>query len=183
MKKAIFLFSLLGFALSASGQTADSIVKPALRPSPLALASLKTGEKYIKIVYSQPMKKGRTIFGENGLVPYGKLWRTGANEATEITFTKDAKIGGKVIKSGTYTLFSIPNESTWTIIFNTDLGQWGDYKYNPSKDILRFDVPCLRSLPMYEAFTILTSENDTGAEVKLLWDDVKVSIPIQFLGK
>jgi hypothetical protein len=83
--------------------------------------------KNVKVTYGQPSKKGRVIFGD--LVPYGEVWRTGANEATEITFSSDVVISGKTIKAGTYTLFTIPQKNTWTIILNSELKQWGSYGY------------------------------------------------------
>ncbi|MEQ9413416.1 MAG: DUF2911 domain-containing protein, partial [Cyclobacteriaceae bacterium] len=92
------------------------------RTSPLSITTSRYKDTYVKIVYSQPQKKGRAIFGK--LVPYGKVWRTGANEATEITITGDILVDGKELKAGTYSIFTIPNENTWTVIFNTDLGLW-----------------------------------------------------------
>src|SRR6476620_592795 len=94
----------------------------------------------IKITYGRPYKKGRDIFG--GLEKYGKVWRTGADSATHITFKKDGTFGGKPVKAGTYTLFTIPNEKEWTIILNGELKQWGAFSYeqNKSKDVLQFNV-------------------------------------------
>ncbi len=118
----ICLLPLLTFAKIEN----DSIVKPQVRNSPIVIANLKTTENnYVKCTYGQPLKKGREIFGN--IVPLGKLWRTGANEATEITFTTNIQIGDTQLPAGTYTLFSIPNKEKWTIILNSELGQWGDY--------------------------------------------------------
>jgi hypothetical protein len=153
-------------------------IKPQLRPSPVALASYKDESTYLKIVYGQPMKKGRVIFG--GLEKFGKVWRTGANEATELTFTRDVKLGGKVVKAGTYALFSIPNPDRWTIILNGDLGQWGAYSYKPERDVLRFEAAPEKNAQVYEALTFKFEETDSGADLLLFWDDVKVPIPIGF---
>lgn len=149
------------------------------RPSPLAITSARYKETYIKITYSQPRKNGREIFGE--LVPFDKLWRTGANEATELTCTKDILINGFLLKAGTYSLFSIPNQIKWTIIINSDLGLWGSYNYNTKKDVFRFDVPVLTSESIYEAFTIQLDQKNDVADLLMLWDKTKVSIPIKFL--
>lgn len=149
------------------------------RPSPLAITSSRYKETYIKITYSQPRKNGREIFGE--LVPFDKLWRTGANEATEITCTKDILINGLLLKAGTYSLFSIPNQIKWTIIINSDLGLWGSYNYNAKKDVFRFDVPVYTSESVYEAFTIQLDQKNDVADLLILWDKTKVSIPIKFL--
>jgi hypothetical protein len=153
-------------------------VKAQLRPSPLAMATYKDESMYLKIVYGQPMKKGRVIFG--GLEKYGKLWRMGANEATELTLTRDVRMGGKVVKAGTYALFGIPNPDSWTIILNGDLGQWGAYAYKPERDVLRFEVTPARHDQVYEALTFKFEETSTGVDLVLFWDDVRVPIPIGF---
>lgn len=158
--------------------TQDSVVVPQLRKSPMAIAKYQSNAVYIKAVYGQPSKRGRVIFGE--LEPYGKVWRTGANEATEVTFTKDVKIAGKPLKAGTYTLFTIPNPDKWTVIINSELGQWGAYKYEKEKDLLSFEVPVTKPEYRYEAFTIEFEETKAGADMELLWDTTRVAIPLTF---
>ncbi len=185
--KLFHLVVLLGLGMckaqaqTDSTQTAPSteLVQPQLRPSPMAMAQHKTENCYLKLTYGQPMRKGRVIFGK--LEPYGKLWRTGANEATELTFTKDVKIAGRPVRSGTYTLFSIPNENSWTIILNTDLGQWGAFNYKPEHDYVRVDVPAGKNTQVYEALTFKFEETNEGATLNLMWDDVKVQIPMAFV--
>jgi len=153
----------------------DSIIKPQVRYSPIVIANLKTSEnQYIKCTYGQPLKKGREIFGN--IVPYGKLWRTGANEATEITFTRDFKIGDKLIQAGTYTLFTIPNQDKWTIILNSELGQWGDFNYDARKNILVHEVNCQEISEIYEGFTINFEELMQGIQMNLIWDKTKVPV-------
>lgn len=159
-------------------QVTPDTVRPELRPSPVALAVYKDESNYIKLVYGQPFKKGRVIFGN--IAKWGQVWRTGANEATEITFTRDMKFDGKVCRAGTYTLFTIPNPDKWTIILNADLGQWGAYSYKPERDVLRFDVPAQKSNQIFEALTFKFNEADAGADLVLHWDDVMVSIPLAF---
>jgi hypothetical protein len=144
----------------------------------MAVAKYIANDMYIKVVYGQPYKRGRTIFGE--LEPYGKVWRTGANEATEITTTKDFRIGGKLLKAGTYTLFTIPNQNKWTVIVNSELGQWGAYKYNPERDLVSFEVPLTKPEYFYEAFTIEFKDLRNGAEMELLWGDTRIAFPLEF---
>lgn len=105
------------------------------RKSPPATASGTIGEASITINYSQPSMRGREIFG--GLVPYEKIWRTGANEATTFETDKEIGVNGKMLPAGKYAVFTIPGEKEWTIIFNSDTEQWGAYKYDESKDVLR----------------------------------------------
>lgn len=149
------------------------------RPSPLSIVSVRYKDTYLKITYSQPHKNGRVIFGK--LVPYGEVWRTGANEATEITITQDIQINNTTLKAGTYSLFTIPNKESWTIIINRDLGMWGAYNYNVKTDLMRFTVPTqILQGAVYEPFTITIDQTNNKAAIVLLWDSVKVSIPIQF---
>lgn len=149
------------------------------RKSPIAIASIKHEGTYIKVVYGQPYRKGRTIFGE--WEPYGKVWRTGANEATEITITKPVRFADNLVEAGTYSLFTIPYEEKWTIILNNGLGQWGAFEYNEELDYLRFDVPVKNLDKPVEAFTIEFDEvNLNMTQMTLKWDVVRVDIPIRF---
>lgn len=166
-------------ALMATMSTAVMAQMPEKRPSPNSFSNLKFEDNYVKVTYCQPQKKGRDIFG--ALVPYGEVWRTGANESTEITITKDLKMGGQSIKAGTYALFTIPNKDKWTVILNTDLGQWGAYSYKEEKDLVRFDVPAQAADQVVEAFTIQFGEKTKKTEMILQWDKTKVSVPIEFM--
>lgn len=169
---ATILFLLLAF----SGK-AQEVLK--LRPSPLAIASARYQNNYVKVTYSQPQKKNRKIFGE--LVPFGKVWRTGANEATELTTVTDIQVHDILLKAGTYSLFTIPGPDRWTIIINADVGLWGAYNYNEAKDVYRFDVPVQSADKIYEPFTINLENRNEMAELLMMWDNVKLSIPIKFL--
>ena len=130
--------------------------------------------KDMKVTYGQPSKRGREIFG--ALVPYGQVWRTGANEATEITFIKDVKFAGKDLKAGTYSLFAIPTKDKWTIILNGKLGQWGAYDYDKvkDKDVLKADVTVT---PLKDVVEKLTYTFDAKG-LTISWDLVSVVIPI-----
>ena len=153
---------------------------PPSRPSPTAITSVRYKDTYIKITYCQPHKRGREVYGK--LVPYGEVWRTGANEATEITLTKDIFISGSLLPAGTYSLFTIPGKDNWIIILNKDLGLWGSYNYNIKQDVLRFGVPVMQlDKEVFEAFTIQFDQRNSVADLLLLWDKTKISIPIQFI--
>ena len=164
------LFSLTAFAQEA--------VKP--RPSPLAIVSARYKDTYLKITYSQPSKRDREVFGQ--LVPFNQVWRTGANEATEMTITRDMKINGIDLKAGNYSIFTIPEKDKWTILLNSDLGLWGAYNYNTKMDVLKFDVPVVPLTDVvYESFTIIIDQKNDKADLLMAWDTTKVIIPIQFL--
>jgi hypothetical protein len=129
----------------------------------------------IKVVYGQPSKNGRVIFGT--LEPFGKVWRTGADEATEITFSKDVVFGGKPVKAGTYTLFSIPDAKTWTVILNSKLGQWGAYDYEKVKgqDVVAVKVKREALSTPAEKLTFTLP----GNAVVFAWDDTKIAVPVK----
>lgn len=149
--------------------------------SPSATAEYDKNGLSITVDYCQPSKKGRLIFGtteEKALVPYGKWWRTGANEATVIKFSKDVTIAGKVLKAGTYTLFTIPEKGDWTIIFNAEVGQWG-LSYDEKKDVLKVPASSTQQADTVEKFTIDFNEKEQGVEMLLHWDTTVVTIPIQ----
>jgi hypothetical protein len=130
----------------------------------------------VSVTYGRPYMKGRTIFGS--LVKYGEVWRTGADEATEITFKKDGTIAGKPVKAGTYTLFTIPGEKEWTIILNGKTGQWGayDYEKNKAQDVLKVNVPAGSSSAAAEQLTITLPAN----AMVIAWDKTQVSVPLGF---
>lgn len=135
----------------------------------------KESGKFVKIVYGRPQLKGRAL---NELVPNDKVWRTGANEATEITFYKDVKFGKTTVKAGTYSLATIPGEKEWTIILNSDLNAWGAYFYKEENDVARLKVPVGEGEESLEAFSIAFQEADNGVNMFLGWDTVRVAVPI-----
>lgn len=161
--KQILTIILSAFMLSATAQEQKKLLSP----------KASTENKDIKITYGQPSKRGRVIFG--GLVPYDSVWRTGANEATEITFKRDGSFGGKKIKAGTYTLFTIPSGKEWEVILNKQLGQWGAYEYEKyrRKNVLRTTVPVYELPDELEKFTI-TVKKDT---VTFEWDRTGIAVP------
>jgi hypothetical protein len=132
--------------------------------------------KQVTVTYGRPYKKGREIFG--GLVPYGKVWRLGADSATQIIFNQNAKFGGQGIAAGRYTMFAIPGENEWTIILNSQLGQWGAFRYEQikDKDVLKVKVPVKK---LTETVEQLTLKADKSA-LTISWDQTQVSIPMSF---
>ncbi|HTN05201.1 DUF2911 domain-containing protein [Agriterribacter sp.] len=130
----------------------------------------------IKIIYSRPQKKKRTVFGE--LVDYGSVWRLGANEATELDLFKDVKIANTKIRKGRYTLYAIPYKEKWTIIINKENDVWGAFAYDEKKDILRTDVKTEKNAEPVESFTMMFEKTGTGANLLITWEDVKVSLPV-----
>lgn len=146
---------------------------PNLDKSPLDIAYYKTDRNappIMKVIYSRPQLKGRAL---SELAPHGKVWRTGANEATEIKFFKDVTFGGKTVKAGTYSLFTIPGDTEWTIVLSNDLDVWGAYSYNESNDVLRIKAPTSTG-EFVEAFSI-AFENE---KMYLAWGTLRVAIPV-----
>jgi hypothetical protein len=153
----------------------DSFRDKSKRASPQAQASINVGGATLTVDYGQPAKKGREIFGK--LVPYGEVWRLGANEATEITLSKDVSVAGKPLKAGRYMLCAIPQPNSWTIIFNSKLGQWGAFFYDQKNDVLRVDVPASTSDNPAEQLALSFETSDNTANLLIQWDKVKVAVP------
>jgi hypothetical protein len=173
--KSLVLSALLICVTAGLAMAQDGMER---RKSPLSIARVEYQDTYVKITYSQPQMKGRDIFGS--LVPYGQVWRTGANEATEMTVTKPIKMAGKTMEAGTYSIFSIPNKDSWTIILNSDVGQWGAFGYNDKFDVMRFDVPTKMMDESAEVFNISFAEvKDGKTTLTIKWDKTKVDIPVE----
>jgi hypothetical protein len=145
--------------------------------SPNCTIKQRVGLTDVEVAYSRPGIKDRTVFG--GIVPYGAVWRTGANSATKITFSTPVKLEGHDIPAGTYSLFTIPGADDWTIIINKDANQWGSFQYNSNNDLVRFDVtPTTLDDTTVETFMIeFTQIRDDSAVIMLLWD--KTVVPIR----
>ncbi|WP_299189676.1 DUF2911 domain-containing protein [uncultured Aquimarina sp.] len=174
MKKSLFfaVVMLLGTISTINAQKFAGLQK-----SPTDISYAKTDRNAkpdIKVIYSRPQKKGRTMLGDK--VSYGKVWRTGADEATEIKLFKDMKLGDGTVKAGTYSLFTIPGEKEWTIILNTDLDVWGAYSYDEGKDVARIKVPAGKGDEL-EAFSIAFKKVDKGYHMVLGWETTRVEVP------
>ncbi|NNE76175.1 MAG: DUF2911 domain-containing protein [Pricia sp.] len=178
MKKVCTL-ALMAFAMIFAN---DAVAQEfsGLDKSPADIASYPPGgrdsNKAIRVIYSRPQLKGRSMAE---LAPTGKVWRTGANEATEITFYSDVSFGGKNIPAGDYSLFTIPGENEWTVILNKNLNQWGAYSYDESADVARIDVPAKSDSESLEPFSIAFEEADGGVHMVMGWDKTRVAVPIE----
>jgi len=137
----------------------------------------------IQVFYNRPSRKGRVIFGD--LVPFGKVWRTGANEATTFETNVDLSFEGKTLKKGKYSLWTIPGEETWTIIFNSEVGQWGigtdgEANRDPTRDVLSLSVHAVQSDREFEQFTISFEKVGEEVEMVLIWDTTLVAVPFSY---
>ena len=172
MKKS-FLFFIICSCISIIG--AAQLRMPA--PSPTQTIKQDFGLSSIELTYSRPAIKGRKIFGE--LVPYGKMWRTGANGATRIKFGDDVVIGGQQVKAGEYALYTIPNENEWEIILNKGVDNGGLEGYKPEEDVTRFKVKSAPLPATVESFTMQFGDvKPSSTELMLRWENTVVSIPI-----
>jgi hypothetical protein len=177
MKKSK-LFTAIAFAfMMLLSFNAEAQKFGGLDKSPLDLASFPSrgADKAIKVFYSRPQLKGRTVGAD--LAPFGKLWRTGANDATQIQFLQDMKFGGKTIKSGAYSLFTIPGEKEWTIILSSDLDNWATSGYKESNEVARLTVPVTKGSDSLEAFSIAFEKSDDGVHMHLGWGTIRVAVP------
>ena len=178
MKKAFyakFVFVMAGLIMSTLLSAQDDKSK---RPSPPATANGKIGGATITIDYSSPSVKGRKIFG--GLLPYGKVWRAGANEATQFQTDKDIQVEGKSLPAGKYSFFVTPGEKEWDIIFNSETGQWGDKEggdanLDPTKNVLVVKVKPAKSASLNERLVYVI----TGKGFVLRWENVEVTVGIK----
>ncbi len=170
---ATLIFALV-FSLESNAQQFSGLDK-----SPADIASFpsdyKVSDKTVRVVYSRPQLKGRTL---NDLAPSGQVWRTGANEATEITFYKDVTVGGKAVKAGSYALFTIPGEKEWTVILNKKLNQWGAYSYDTAADVARVSASVSTDDKSLEEFSIAFKEVQGGTHLVMGWGKTRVSLPI-----
>ena len=187
MKKTFLVMALLLIvAVVANSQSA----LPGIDKSPLDVCYYPVNYPLLKmqgkasdplaarVLYSRPKKEGRTVFG--GLVAYGKVWRLGANEATEIELYKPATIGGKKIPAGRYTLYALVNEKTWTFIVNKDNDIWGAFKYEEAKDVVRTEVPVEQITDPVEYLSMTFNKTNDGASLVVAWENTKASLPIIF---
>lgn len=148
------------------------------KDSPVSKVEQTVGLSTIKLEYSRPGVKDRKIFGE--LVPYGSIWRTGANGASTIEFSDDVTIQDSLVKAGKYALFTIPGEKEWTVIFNTETDQWGSYDYKQEEDVLRIKVPVEKLDRVVETFTIDFSKmHNNGTMINLSWENILISFEVK----
>jgi hypothetical protein len=180
MKIRTLYLILLSMAILPSLAVAQD-TPPPLDPSPADIAYFRPGgrnsDPVARVIYGRPQKKGRAMLGSTE--PYGKVWRLGANEATEIKLYKDVTFGDKLIKAGTYTMYAIPDKTEWTIIFNSKLDTWGAYSYEESKDVARIKVPAGTTKSEVEAFTIWFDEKSADKAMYIAWENTQVKVPVK----
>jgi hypothetical protein len=172
-KKNLLLLTFSAAAIILLVSTANGQDDKSKRPSPPAQAKATIGKTVVTIDYSQPAVKGREIGVE--LAPYGKVWRTGANEATTFEVSAKVKVEGKKLKAGKYALFTIPGEDKWVIIFNSDHNQWGSSSYSKKRDVMRVSVKPVKATDFAERFVINVESN---GQVVLQWGEHQVSFKI-----
>jgi hypothetical protein len=148
--------------------------------SPESNVSFSDGNLKVHVFYNRPYKKGREIFGK--LVPFGKTWRTGANEATVFETSSDLKFGDKELKAGKYSLWTVPGEKSWQVVFNSEIPSWGvnfnaEANRNPATDVLIVESPVVQENKEFEQFTISVEKVGDGAELILIWDKTLVAVP------
>ncbi|MCW3462681.1 DUF2911 domain-containing protein [Chitinophaga nivalis] len=189
MMRKMLLWAFISGIFSLTAGAQDKKLPP-LDASPMDMAYYPVMYPYIvkvkgepgalvaRVVYSRPQTKGRNIFGN--LEEYGKIWRLGANEATEIEFFRPVVIAGKNIPKGRYTLYAIPTEKIWTLILNKETDIWGSFKYDQRKDVVRTALPVVPLSAPVDAFTMVFEKGDPGANLVIAWDKVSVSLPIKW---
>lgn len=180
--KKLKLIALSLFLIAGVSEFATAQKLPGVDPSPADISIFRPDGRgttpVAKVVYGRPMKKGRTMLG--GTEAYGKVWRLGANETTEIKLYKDVTFGDKTVKAGTYSLYAIPEKTEWTLIFNSKLDTWGAYEYDESKDVARVKVAAGKSDSEVEAFTITFDGKEANASMVIAWENTMVKIPLKY---
>lgn len=180
-------FVIFLFVLASTTAMAQSNL-PAVDKSPMDMSYYPAGYPLLKIadkatepllarvIYSRPQKNGRVVFGE--MLEYDKVWRLGANEATELEFYQNVKIGNTKIKKGRYSMYCIPSVNKWTLIVNKETDTWGAFKYDEKKDLVRIDLPIEKLEVPVEAFSMVFEKAAKNINLVIAWDTVKVTLPI-----
>jgi hypothetical protein len=179
MKKKIFI--VLGILLIGYAAYFLYGVFTTRSHSPSEIKTISHQGLDVKVVYCRPYKKGRLIFGsekDEALVPYDKYWRLGANEATEITFSKDVMFGDKEVQAGSYRMYAVPQASSWQISLNSELGKFGYFEPNYALDVVKVDVPITRAPQETEQLTITFDPDSSGVNMNITWDRTRVRVPI-----
>jgi Protein of unknown function (DUF2911) len=178
MRKPIIIGTALIATLTVAGVVLHAQQDKASRPSPPAKAECKlAGGKTVTIDYSSPRAKGRKIFG--ALVPYGQIWRAGANESTTFVVGSDVTVGGKPVPAGNYTIFTIPGEDKWTLVISKKTGEWGTAYPGPDNDLARIDMKVKKLSAPVENFTITFDQAGGGCALKMEWETTEASVDIK----
>lgn len=196
MSRLVLIAGLAGIVLAAAPVDAQDL-HPSRRPSPIGIAKTFVGDTYLKVTYGRPYMRGREIFGPAGgeeefLVPFGETWRTGANEATEITVTGPVLVMGHRLEAGTYSIFTVPGPSSWEVRFHPGLGMDGTGRmgaggftptYDPALDVLVVQPPVGTLDEPVDQFTISFEETAGGTAMVLRWETTEVRVPIALAGQ
>ena len=177
MRKQFAVLAVGGLTLGLMAALGSAQTEKAARPSPAAKASCVLADgKTITVDYSSPRAKGRKIYG--GLVPYGEVWRTGANEATTFVTTADVMVGGTHVPAGSYTIFTIPNKDKWTLVLSKKTGEWGTNYPGPENDLARIEMKASALPAAAENFTIAFDKTSAGCTLRLDWETTRASVEI-----
>jgi hypothetical protein len=188
----VLMLTLVALGVGIAGVATAQDLHPSRRPSPMGMARITVDDTYMRVVYSRPYKRDReNIFGtedSGALVPFGKIWRTGANEATELTVTGDVMVGGEKLPAGTYSVFTVPGADSWTVHFNSALGLSGtgrfvDGKFTPvdipASDVVVATAAAAKLEEEVDQFTIVWKGMDGGADMCLQWIMTEVCVPFE----
>jgi hypothetical protein len=180
LKNTLILLSIIALGLFLYSTFVENIFSKRL--SPKDTVEFKLNDLKLEVFYNRPFKKDREIFG--ALVPFNQVWRTGANEATTFETNKPLEIKGVHIAAGKYTLWTVPKDSTWTVIFNSKQYSWGvnaqmEPMWDPNYDVLNIEVPVQKLDNTVEQFTIAFDNSTDNLYLTMAWDDVKVSVPLK----
>ena len=172
----VYIIWIITLILTMNAATAQGFNLPDKVPHDIVYFNKTESKKpVIKVVYGRPKSSQAKVFGD--LVPYGKIWHTGANEATEIKFYQDVMFGNKYVKAGTYVLYSIPDKDFWTVILNKKTDTYGAYFYNPEEDVARIKVPANSAKPI-DVFSIGFLTKKYGSQLVLAWGETRVKVPL-----
>jgi len=186
MKNLIFTIALGIMLFGVDAASAQEFAGIDKSPADIALLRVdRETQPIVKVIYSRPQKNGRAMFSTDAeLAPAGKIWRTGANETTEIIFSQDVTFAGKKMKAGTYSLYTIPGDGKWTVVLSSKLNTWGHYQYDESKDVIRAEVTSRKyDGAEIEAFAIQFEklvEGSAKSTMYLAWGNTVVDVPIEF---
>ena len=180
LKRILFLLSIIALGLFLYSFFVENIF--AKRLSPKDTVEFKLNDLKLEVFYNRPYKKNRAIFG--ALVPFDQVWRTGANEATTFETNEALEVQGMSLPIGKYTLWTVPKDTTWTVIFNSKQYSWGvdsDMKpmWNPNHDVLNIEVPVQKLSSTVEQFTIAFDNSTDHLFLTMAWDDVKIAVPLK----
>lgn len=179
MKNSSKLIVFLSLIFFISSKEAEAQEFPKLDTSPMDMVVARDADKspLLRVIYSRPQKRDRVVFGN--LVPYNKVWRTGANEATELEIYKTFQVGNETLDPGTYTLYTMPGEDMWTVIINKETNTWGAYSYKEELDAVRVQVQSKNAAATIESLSMAFKPTDDGISLMIGWDDRFVEVPFK----